>query len=358
MKLLPAIVLLLGLSCAAYAQQPATEPAPEPIAETPAPTVEELAAEIEALKAKTSTWDKIVKHLPKFMVYMQPGYEYTDQTSTFFMKRLGLMLTGDIIPKLDYCAHVDFVNPRIIDAFLRYRPFDEFGVQAGQFLIPFSIESTEYNPLKMELIEYPLALRRLMGIADISGLTASGRDTGLQAFGGFFKRDGYSILNYNVGVFNGEGLRPRDVNKSKDVAARLIIKPVDGLQISGSYYWGEYGIDYLRRTRYSVGACYDKGPIVVRSEFTGGTTGRMDSEGVYALAGWRVIKSLMPVVRYDTFLEDKSRSASRQTNYTAGLLWTPWRYLRCQVNYTYEDFAFHEIPNRNVFVLMFTGMFW
>ena len=32
-------------------------------------------------------------------------------------------------------------------------------------------------------------------------------------FGGFFKRDGYSILNYNFGVFNGEGLNVKDKNK-------------------------------------------------------------------------------------------------------------------------------------------------
>lgn len=48
---------------------------------------------------------------------------------------------------------------------------------------------------------------------------------GAQLFGGFFKRDGYSILNYNFGVFNGEGLNVKDKNKSKDIVARLTVKP-------------------------------------------------------------------------------------------------------------------------------------
>lgn len=348
MKLLATAVLLLGLSCAAYAQMPAT---------TETPTIEELSAEVAALKAKTSAWDKVLEHMPKISGHIQPGYEISDNTSTFFIKRFGLILSGNFSPKVDYFAHADFVNPKIVDLFVRYRPFDRFGAQIGQFLIPFGIENTEYTPLKRELIEYPIALRRLMGFSDICGLAASGRDMGVQAFGEFVKRDGYSVINYNVCILNGEGLRARDANKSKDVVARLIVKPVADLQISGSFYRGEYGAEHLRRTRYTFGACYDRYPVVVRSEFTGGTTGRQKSEGVYALAGFCVTRKLMPVVCYDTFLEDKSFTVSRQTNYTAGLLWVPFRYLRCQLNYTYENFAARDISNRNVLAVMFTGMF-
>ncbi len=349
MKFLPTVALLLGFSCGAYAQSPDSE--------MPAPTIESLSAEVEALKAKTSSWDKVLEHLPRISGHIQPGYEIGNTASTFFIKRLGLMFAGDIGAKVDYFAHVDFVNPKIIDVFVRYRPFDQLGAQIGQFLIPFGIENTEYTPLKYEFIDYSIALRRLMGFNDICGLSASGRDTGVQAFGGFWKRDGYSLLNYNICILNGQGLSVRDVNKSKDVTARFTFRPAAGLQISGSFYWGEYGENYVSRTRYCVGACYDRGSVVVRGEFTGGSTGRIDSEGVYAMAGWRAAKTLMPVVRYDTFLEDKSFAASRQTNYTAGLLWSPFRYLRCQANYTYENFASRAVSDRNVLVLMFTGMF-
>lgn len=145
-----------------------------------------------------------------------------------------------------------------------------------------------------------------MGFSDLCGLSATGRDLGAQLFGGFFKRDGYSILNYNFGVFNGEGLNVKDKNKSKDIVARLTVKPVAGLQFAGSYYWGEYGEDYLKRIRYGAGACYDYGRLVLRGEYICGTTGDLDSEGWYAVAGWRVTRTLLPAVRYDTFLEDCS----------------------------------------------------
>ena len=235
--------------------------------------------------------------------------------------------------------------------------------QLGEFKLPFSVENTEYPPLKYEFIEYPLSLRRLMGFDDICGLSATGRDMGAMLCGSFFKRKDFSILSYNFGVFNGEGLNIKDKNKSKDIVARLTLRPVAGLQIAGSYYWGEYGADYLKRVRYGAGACYDRGPLVVRAEYICGTTGlpggsgELDSDGWYAAGGWRATRTLMPVVRYDTFRENTSASDSRQTNYTAGLLWQPVKFLRCQLNYTYEDYASRAASNRNVVSLMFTGIF-
>lgn len=332
----------------------------EPAAE---PSVAELSAEVEALKAKTSTWDRILARLPEISGYVQAGCEWSETSSSFFIKRVRLNLAGAIAPKLDYRVQVEFVSPKIVDAYLRYRPFDGLNFQLGEFKLPFSIENTEYPPLKYEFIEYPLSLCRLMGFNDICGLSATGRDMGAMLCGSFFKREGFSILSYNFGVFNGEGLNIKDKNKSKDIAARLTLRPVAGLQVAGSCYWGEYGADYLRRVRYGAGACYDRGPLVVRAEYICGTTGllqgagELDSDGWYAVGGWRVTRTLMPAVRYDTFRENTSENASRQTNYTAGLLWQPVKFLRCQLNYTYEDYASHAASNRNVVSLMLSGIF-
>lgn len=147
---------------------------------------------------------------------------------------------------------IEFASPKIVDAYVRYRPFDQLNFQLGEFKLPFSVENTEYPPLKYEFIEYPLSLRRLMGFDDICGLSATGRDMGAMLCGSFFKRKDFSILSYNFGVFNGEGLNIKDKNKSKDIVARLTLRPVAGLQIAGSYYWGEYGADYLKRVRYGA----------------------------------------------------------------------------------------------------------
>lgn len=374
-------ILLLSLACSARAHCPVADfdaaaplaSASVPVESTPAvfavppdPSAESLREEVAALERETSAWEKVLARLPRISGYVQAGYEGSEHVSTFFLKRVRLNLAGDIAPKLDYRVQIEFCSPKIVDAYLRYRPFGELGIQLGEYKLPFSIENTEYVPLKYELIEYPLSLRKLMGFNDLCGLSATGRDLGAMLFGGFFRREGYDILSYHIGVFNGEGLNTKDRNRSKDLCARLTLRPVAGLQIAGSCYRGEYGPDYRKRIRYGAGACYDRGPLVLRGEYICGTTGmpagdagpafELDSEGWYAVAGWRATRTLLPVVRYDTFRESAS-SESRQTNYTAGVVWQPVKYLRCQLNYTYEDHAARAVANRNVVAVMLSGIF-
>ncbi len=297
--------------------------------------------------------------------FVQAGYQYSDASSEFFVKRARLSLAGGIAPKLDYKIQFEFCKPRLVDAYVQYRPLPQLGFRAGQFKIPFSIENTEYGVFAFEFIDYPLALRRLMGFDDICGLAASGRDIGAACCGGFFKRDGYSVLRYDIAVLNGQGINTKDANKSKDLAARLIVMPWAGVSVSGSYYRGEYGAAHVLRERYSVGACYDRGSVVVRGEWIGGITGmadtgcNMQSGGWYAMAGWRAPRNLMFTVRFDSFAPDCERRAdTRQNNYTAGLLWSPLKRLRCQLNYTYEDYgAASDLAGRNVATLLFTGVF-
>lgn len=310
-----------------------------------------------------SGWDKARPYLPRISGFVQVGYQYSDTSSEFFVKRARLSLAGDVVPKFAYKVQFEFRKPQLIDAYLQYRPFRQLGLQAGQFKIPFSIENTEYGLSKFEFIDYPLALRKLMSFDDVCGLAASGRDIGAVCFGELFRRDGYSVFRYDLAVFNGEGINTHDNNKSKDVAARLMVRPVGGLLLSGSYYRGEYGPSHFLRERYGAGVCYDRGPVVVRGEWLGGSTGAsdgpFDSDGWYAMAGWRAPRNLMFTVRVDSFVFDcDRRSDTRQNNYTAGLLWSPVKFLRCQFNYTYEDCGrFYDISGRNVATVLFTGIF-
>ena len=329
------------------------------------------------LAERLSAWERIRARLPRISGYLQLGYEWLEHTSSeFFMRRVRLDFHGDLALKLDYRFHVELVSPRLLDAYLRYRPFDQLNLQVGEFKIPFSIENTEYPPTRFEFIDYPMALVRLMGFNDICGLTATGRDLGAQLYGGFWRREGRHLLCYNLALFNGEGVNAADRNRSKDFVARLTLRPMDGLQVSGSWYWGEYGEHSRKRVRYAAGVCYDRGRFMLRGEYLLGGTGRpaaepgarpveQESQGWYVAAGWRATRSLQPVVRCDTFEEDL-RWNLRQTNYTAGLLWTPLKYLRCQLNYTFEDHyadakaraaAAGRDFGRHRVAVMLTGMF-
>lgn len=54
-----------------------------------------------------------------------------------FIKRVRLNLAGVIAPKLDYRVQVEFASPKIVDAYLCYKPFDELNVQLGEYKLPF-----------------------------------------------------------------------------------------------------------------------------------------------------------------------------------------------------------------------------
>lgn len=363
MKYLLTLLLLFGT----VVGRARTADVPPPAADGAGKTLEELSAEIEALKEKSSGWEKLLARMPKVSGYLSLGYEWSDDgTSSFYVKRVRMSLSGELVPKLDYRFQIEFAAPKVLDVYLRYRPFTQLNVKLGQYKIPFSIENTEYAPLKFEFIEYPLALTRMMGFSETVGdksLRASGRELGATLYGGFFERDGYCILNYDLSLFNGAGLNTKDDNKSKDVAARLIVRPLPGLQIAGSFYRGEAGTEYLKRLRYGAGACYDEGPVVVRGEWIGGETGIQGSKstfrssGWYAMGGWRVLPSLMPVARYDTLLANTDQASSRQTNYTLGMVWQPRKFLRFHLCYTYEDYKISATNNRNVVQTMIYAAF-
>lgn len=374
---LPAAAPATGASVVGTAPVPASAAAPA--AETP--SLESLAAEVAALKAQAAARDARLDRLPRLSGYVQAGYEWSDGSSSFFIKRVRLDLRGALARTLDYRVQLEFASsPKIVDAYLHYKPFRQLNFKLGEYKIPFTIENTDYVPLKFELIEYPLALQRLMGFAEPIGgryvggamqggetLKDTGRDMGLTLHGSFFPCGERALLSYDVGVLNGAGINLKDNNRSKDVVARLTLRPVRGLTLSGSWYGGEYGADCLERQRVSAGVCYDRGRGVVRGEWIGGRTGyaateeyaagTFDSSGWYVLGGVRLTPTLMPVVRYDTLLPDTASADSRQTNWTAGILWHPVKYLRCQLNYTYEHYAAPGMTDRNVVAVMLTGIF-
>ncbi len=351
-KSLFCLVLVLGLSGSVRAQQPAgQEGAP----------ASESAAETERLKQQTR-WEKLLAHLPQISGYIQLKYEAGGGVSDFTIKRARLSLRGGIGPKVDYRLQLDFASsPKIVDAFVQYKPFGALNLKAGQFKVPFSIENTDYTPQNLEGIEYSMPLRRLMGFSETLGdarLSASGRDMGALLYGGFGRRDGYFVLNYDLGVFNGSGINTSDKNTSKDLAARLTVKPAPGWMVSGSYYLGEYGDSYLKRERYGAGACFDRGKWVVRGEWLGGTTGALKSDGWYAMAGLRVHPKWMTVVRCEGFCADTAnRTETTQTNYMAGINWQPLKPLRCQLNYTVEEFGAKGAGTHHKVALMLTAAF-
>jgi len=117
----------------------------------------------------------------------------------------------------------DFMS-MVKDAWVRLKPLDELEIRAGVFKKPFSgLELTSSADLKV--IERGVANQFAVAIKD-GGLAYGDRDVGLEIGGRLID----SVrLEYAIGVFNGSELAVEDFDNTKDLAARLSMRPVKPL---------------------------------------------------------------------------------------------------------------------------------
>lgn len=296
-------------------------------------------ATLPALEKRMTALEKITSKLPKISGFINVRYQYSTENGNangFDIRRARLDFKGDMAAKLDYRFQAEFAGtPKILDAYIRYRIDRRFNLQIGEFKIPFSIENA-YAPSTLETADNSMAISRLCNYADISGIAANGRDIGMMFYGGFLKKNGYNLVDYAVGIFNGNGINIKDNNKSKDFSGRLTINPLRFLSFAGSYYNGRYGKEGEThgRMRVGVGAKWEDSRLLLRSEYIYGKTGGVESDGVYAVAGYFIRPKFQPVLKYDYFLQDKSDSSTAENDYSIGLNYYPIKALRLQANYT------------------------
>lgn len=284
-------------------------------------------------------------------------------SNTLRMRRVRLSVDGNLTRTLSYKIQGDFSrSPMLVDAYVKYQPCREFGIQIGQFKTPFSLESP-INPVNLEIFDYGESVQKLVGYSDVCGVGALGRDLGVMASGKLFQPEGkdYAIMEYAVGVFNGNGANALDNNNRKDVVGRLNVHPgLKALTLSGSFYYGQYYKDELNngtRNRWSAGLQYSDGDILLRGEYLRGTTGYQTvsygdhlgltpvyneeffhSEGYYAVAGYNFrlgenqSQKLMPVLRYEHLAQNLEDGATDY--FTAGINYWPVQSLNVKLDYS------------------------
>ena len=296
--------------------------------------------------------------------------------NTLRMRRVRMSVEGTLAKGLTYKIQGDFSrSPMLVDAFLKYKPCNEFAIQIGQFKTPFSIESP-INPVNLEIFDYGEVIQKLVGYSDVCGVGALGRDLGVMATGSLFpvetqNGNKFGIVDYSLGVFNGNGANQLDNNNRKDVVGRLDVHPgLKNLTLSGSYYYGKYKKDETNqgaRNRWAAGIQYNDGDFVIRAEYLNGLTGYQvaafndsipvldeqgnqvftealrNSKGYYAVAGYNFKfgkegheQKLMPVLRYEHFEPgDMAPEVFGSTNfYTAGINYWPHKSVNFKLDYS------------------------
>ena len=323
-----------------------------------------------------------VDRMPKISGFVQGMYQANLKDdgelkdNTLRMRRVRMSVEGNLAKGLTYKIQGDFSrSPMLVDAFLKYKPCNEFAIQIGQFKTPFSIESP-INPVNLEIFDYGEVIQKLVGYSDVCGVGALGRDLGVMATGSLFpvetqNGNKFGIVDYSLGVFNGNGANQLDNNNRKDVVGRLDVHPgLKNLTLSGSYYYGKYKKDETNqgaRNRWAAGIQYNDGDFVIRAEYLNGLTGYQvaafndsipvldeqgnqvftealrNSKGYYAVAGYNFKfgkegheQKLMPVLRYEHFEPgDMAPEVFGSTNfYTAGINYWPHKSVNFKLDYS------------------------
>ena len=322
---------------------------------------------------------------PKISGYLIGNYNATFQegknSNTFSIRLIRLTMTGRILNDFEYKLQGQLngnsstfgESPRMVDMSLEWLRHKEFKVKIGQFKRPFSFENP-MNPIDIGFNSQAQSIQKLAGFNDRTGeQSSSGRDIGVQVSGDLLPNsEGRTLLHYEVGVFNGQGINRKDVGNQKDVIGGVWVSPIKGMRIGGfgwvgSYartgYWSdgmieESGTRKVGRYRYAISAEYKDADWQIRSEYihnTGGafkTTANTSSDlkdcnyneklgdsadGVYVACVAPIIRGkLRAKARYDLYRPAGSWDSAK-TIYKAGINYLFCKNIEIQTEYSFVN---------------------
>ena len=237
---------------------------------------------------------------PKLSGYMIGNYNATfkdeGNSNGFSLRMIRLIMTGRVLGDFEYKIQGQIngntgtygESPRLIDMSLEWQKYKGFKIKAGQFKRPFTFENP-MNPIDIGFTTLNQNVMCLSGFTDRTGEQSSnGRDIGVQLSGDLLPNgEGRTLLHYEVGMFNGQGLNQKEVDNQKDVIGGVWVSPIKGMRI-GAFGWvGSYarkgtwhdggieksGIRKVGRYRYAISAEYKDADWQIRSEYIHNTGG-------------------------------------------------------------------------------------
>lgn len=267
------------------------------------------------------------------------GFQQAGVNNAFDFHRARLIVSGNISDSWSYYTQTELggTGVKLIDAYTAYKFADYFRVSAGQFKIPFSGESLTSDAI-LEFIDRSQVVEALAGRSkDVIG-NQQGRDIGVQVNGSFAKINDLYLFDYTLGLFDGAGYDvTTDNNDKKDIAGRLGIHPIKGLDFGTDIYKG-YGIPTggtktQTRDRYGFDGRYIIGALSLTAEYDHGTDGLIKKDGWFAQAGYYIIPQIQLAVKYDTYDPNKVILTDRAKIYSGGVNFVFNKWTKLSLDY-------------------------
>ena len=254
---------------------------------------------------------------------------WKDAVDSFSVRRARFTLSGELVKNLRYRATVDMAKtPTLLDALVEVDVLTGLSVRAGQFLVPFSLESLT-SVSDLDTVNRSQVVDKLSPGRDIG---TQGRDVGAAAFGQV------SIFEYTVGVVNGSGINKADANDQKDLAGRVLARPLSGLTVGASLYRGDQrpaaAETSTARNREGLEVAFGRGPASLKAEYIHAKDGDVSRSGWYLQGGWFFLKDkLLAVVKVDSLDFNRALAGDRTDVLTAGCTWFIAGRTKLQVNF-------------------------
>ncbi len=301
--------------------------------------------------------------------FFQPQIEYKEETDevTYTFNRARVGFIGNIPYDVSYYLFIEFSPfktdaPFLLDGFITYSrlaPYASFSM--GQFKSPFSLE----------LNTSCAGLHTINRSKVVSQLAGPGRDIGMMLFGDYEK-----MVSYSFALMNGTGMGEKDDNKGKDIVGRIVLSPIEFVNVGGSYrlgkskpaieeadedertrYGGELEVkyaDFLLQGEYIYGE--DVGSYTVGGGGCGGGAGELvqgtvERSGFFVQGMYMTQWNLQPVIKCESWDPNMDVEKDLEQITTYGLNYFINDWTRVQINYLYcaeEDGR--EVDNDQILV--------
>lgn len=265
--------------------------------------------------------------------YTQVRYTHTDEDiNGFRIRRARVRLKGEILKKINYALQIDALkSPVLLDAKVEitFSPYAK--LTFGQFKVPFSLENLTSSSA-LDTINRSQTVENLCPGQDIG---AQGRDIGVTLSGKF------SRIEFNIGVFNGEGSNRADTNEKKDLVARLRFYPFDFLALGLSHYQGKStlfgGDSVVDRDRTGVDIFLVHEQLSVKGEYIAARDYQTDKCGWYIQGGYFLVPDkIQAIVKYDSYDANRDIQGDRTDVITLGFNWFFSKITKLQINYEHH----------------------
>ena len=228
-------------------------------------------------------------------------------------------------------------------AYLEYLLTNSIRLRGGMALTPFGIYNEIHDATPTYLsIRTPWGIYKTTSVGSLNNHAMFPKfSTGIFALGNYLS-DSDLRVNYVFYISNGENFSKneaeRDDNDNKALGGRVMVSPISGLTVGGSFFTGKKqtsATDMENHTAWAGSLDYTIHNIGLRAEYASSKLADITQKGSYGEVSYRVLRQMTPYLRYGMFDPDDEGDEDE------------WSELVYGINYELQPHFIIKIENRH-----------